>query len=76
MSAEREVLVLFAGTRGYLDKYPVSAVLDYEAKMLEFVTSGHADILEEIKTKKDISPELDKKIRAALDEFAAVYKPA
>ena len=76
MSAEREVLVLFAGTRGYLDKYPVSAVLDYEAKMLEFISSGHQDILDEIKTAKDISPDLDKKIRAALDDFAAVYKPA
>ncbi|MDR2455009.1 MAG: F0F1 ATP synthase subunit alpha, partial [Deltaproteobacteria bacterium] len=75
MSAEREVLVLFAGTRGYLDKYPVSAVLDYEAKMLDFVTSGHKDILDEIKDRKDISPELEKKIRAALDDFAAVYKP-
>ena len=76
MSAEREVLVLFAGTRGYLDKYPVSAVLDYEGKLLEFITSGHNDILDEIKSAKDISPELDKKIRAALDDFAAVYNPA
>ena len=76
MSAEREVLVLFAGTRGYLDKHPVSAVLDYEAKMLEFVESGHQDILLELKEKKDISPELDKKIRQALDDFAAAYQPA
>jgi F-type H+-transporting ATPase subunit alpha len=76
MSAEREVLVLFAGTRGYLDKYPVSAVLDYERKLLEFVGSGHQDVLDAIKSEKDISPELDKRIRQVLDDFAAVYKPA
>ncbi|MDR2198228.1 MAG: F0F1 ATP synthase subunit alpha [Deltaproteobacteria bacterium] len=74
MSAEREVVVLYAGTRGYLDKHPVSAVLDFEKKLLEFVDSRHPDILEKIKSEKDISPELDASIKSALDEFQGVYK--
>jgi F-type H+-transporting ATPase subunit alpha len=76
MPAEKEVVILFAGTRGYLDKYPISSVLDYEKKLFEHIESKHQDILEEIKVKKDISPELDTKIRSALDDFAAIYKPA
>ena len=76
MSAEREVLVLFAGTRGYLDKYPVSAVLDFERGLLEFVESGHQDLLDEIKERSDIDADLEKRIRRTLDDFAAVYKPA
>ncbi|MDR3154106.1 MAG: F0F1 ATP synthase subunit alpha, partial [Deltaproteobacteria bacterium] len=74
MPAEKEVVVLFAGTRGYLDDYPISAVQDYEAKLLEFIVNRHQDILEQIKNDKDISPELDKSIRAALDEFKGIYK--
>jgi F-type H+-transporting ATPase subunit alpha len=76
MPAEKEVVILFAGTRGYLDKYPVAAVQDYEKKLFEHIESKHQDIVDEIKTKKDISPELDSKIRSALDDFAAIYKPA
>ncbi|MDR3135184.1 MAG: F0F1 ATP synthase subunit alpha [Deltaproteobacteria bacterium] len=73
LSAEREVVVLFAGTRGYLDKYPVSAVQEYEKKLLEFIESRHQDIFDELKEKKDISSDLDAKIRAALGEFADIF---
>ena len=76
MPAEKEVMTLFAGTRGYLDKYPVSAVLDYEKQMFEFIESKYADILTELREKKDISPELDQKMKDALNEFATIYKPA
>jgi F-type H+-transporting ATPase subunit alpha len=75
MPAERMVLVLYAGTRGFLDPYPVSAVLDYEAKLLEFLGSRHQGILDQVKNDKDISPELDGKIKDALEEFKGLYKP-
>jgi F-type H+-transporting ATPase subunit alpha len=76
MPAEKEVVSLFAGTRGYLDKYPVSAVLDYEAQLFEFIEGRYQNILDEIKDKKDLSPELESKLRSALDEFATIYKPS
>ncbi len=75
MPAEKEVLTLYSGTRGYLDKYPVSAVLDYEKQMFEFVESKYPQILSELKDKKDISPELDATMKEALNEFATVYTP-
>ena len=76
MPAEKEVLTLYAGTRGYLDKYPVSSVLDYEKQMFDFIESKYPDILSEIKEVKDISPELDGKIKDALTEFATVFTPS
>ncbi|MDR1035804.1 MAG: F0F1 ATP synthase subunit alpha [Deltaproteobacteria bacterium] len=76
MPAEREVVVLFAGTRGYLDEYPVSTVLDYETKLLDFMTNRHPEIFDAIKNDRDISPETDASLRAALDEFKGIYKPA
>ncbi|MDR1608753.1 MAG: F0F1 ATP synthase subunit alpha [Deltaproteobacteria bacterium] len=75
MPAEKEVVSLFAGTRGFLDKYPIASVLDYETKLFEFIESRHSGILDELRDKKDISSELEGKIRAALDEFAVIYKP-
>jgi len=76
MPAERQILILYAGTFGYLDEWPVEAVSDYEKQMLEFMESKHVDLLNEIKEKKDISDELEEKIKAALDEFKAVFQPA
>ncbi|UQZ87919.1 F0F1 ATP synthase subunit alpha [Deltaproteobacteria bacterium Smac51] len=75
MPAEKEVMTLYSGTRGFLDKYPVSAVLDYEKQMFEFVESKYPEILSELKDKKDISPELDTKMKEALTEFSTVYTP-
>ncbi|UCF82886.1 MAG: F0F1 ATP synthase subunit alpha [Desulfobacteraceae bacterium] len=74
--AEKEVMILFAGTFGYLDEWPVEAVSEYEKQMLEFMESKHSDLLSEIKDKKEISDELEEKMKAALDEFKGIFQPA
>jgi F-type H+-transporting ATPase subunit alpha len=73
MSLAQEVIILFAGTRGFLDKYPVDKLRSYEAQLLGFVESKYPEIMKEIDDKKVISPELDKQIRATLTEFDSVY---
>ncbi|MDR2349144.1 MAG: F0F1 ATP synthase subunit alpha [Deltaproteobacteria bacterium] len=75
MPAEKEVLVLYAGTRGFLDKYPLNTISDYEAKLLDFVENRHSGILQRIKETNDISEDLDKEIKDALTEFDTIYKP-
>jgi F-type H+-transporting ATPase subunit alpha len=76
MPGEKQIMILYAGTFGYLDEWPVEAVSDYEKQMLEFMESKYVDLLNEIKEKKDISDELEEKIKAALDEFKTVFQPA
>ena len=56
MSLGQEIVVLFAGTRGFIDKYEVEKVRVYEEQLLAFVESKHPDILKEIEDKKVISP--------------------
>ncbi|MBA4422583.1 MAG: F0F1 ATP synthase subunit alpha [Syntrophus sp. (in: bacteria)] len=73
MSLAQEVVILFAGTRGFLDKYPVDKLKNYEAQLLAFAEGKYPEIMKEIDEKKVISPELDKKLRAALTEFDSVY---
>ena len=75
MPAEKQIMILYAGTFGYLDELPVERVSDYEKQMLEFMEGKHIDLLNEIKEKNDISDELEEKIKAALDEFKAVFQP-
>jgi len=76
MNAGKQVAILFAGANGYLDEWPVEAVVDYEKQMLEFLESKYPEILSEIKEKDDISDNLDEKMRKALDEFKEAFQPA
>jgi len=76
MPAEKQVAILFAGSKGYLDEWPVEAVSDYEKQMLEFLGTRHPELLTEIKEKNDINEELEGKMVKALDEFKGVFHPA
>jgi F-type H+-transporting ATPase subunit alpha len=66
--------VIFAGTKGYLDKIPVRDVGRFEAGMLAHLRSKHHDLLDWI-TKADpkIKDDAEKKVRAAIDEYAADF---
>jgi F-type H+-transporting ATPase subunit alpha len=68
-----QVLVIFAGTRGYLDKLPVDRVLEWEGKFLTFMSDQKAEVRKELADKKDLDDALIAKIRAAIDEFNAQF---
>ena len=73
MSLAQEIVVLFAGTRGFIDKYDVEKVRVYEEQLLSFVQSKHQDIMKEIDDKKIISPDLEKKMKDVMTEFDSVF---
>lgn len=73
MNLSKQIVVLFAGTKGYLDKYKVDKVRAYEEQLLGFVESKYSDIMKEIEEKKIISPELEKKMKDMLTEFDSVF---
>jgi F-type H+-transporting ATPase subunit alpha len=71
MPVERQVLAIFAGTKGYLDEVPVASVLAFRDGFLDFVESAYPEIGATIAAEKLISPDTEAKLRAALDEFSA-----
>jgi F-type H+-transporting ATPase subunit alpha len=73
MSLGEEVVVLFAGTRGFLDKYPVDKLKGYEPQVLDYVKGKYPEILKEIDDKQIISPELEKKMKEVLTEFDNIF---
>ena len=74
MPAEKEVMILFAAARGYLDEWPESAVSDYENQMLEFMQNKHPGLMNEIKKTGEINIDLEHNLLKALDEFKTVFK--
>ncbi len=74
MPAEREVMSLYSGTRGFLDTIPVDKVGQYEQQMLAFIERKYPEIFAEIKEKNVIGDSLDEKMSSALKEFAGVFQ--
>ena len=80
MPVEEQVVSIFAGVRGYLDKLDLKEVGDFEEKALNSLRANHPKYLEEIAETKVISEELDKKLTAFYDslinEFEKVEEAA
>ncbi len=73
MPVEEEVVSIYAGVKGYLDKLAVSDVRRFETELLRSMRGKSKDILDAIRTQKALSPELEAKLKDALDAFAATF---
>ena len=71
---ERQISIIYAGTRGFLDKYPVDVLHQYEQQLYSFLESKHIELLKEIKESKAISEDLDNRMKAAFTEFDSVFQ--
>jgi F-type H+-transporting ATPase subunit alpha len=71
---EKQVVIIFAGTNGYLDPIPVTEVKRYEKELYSFLDLRHPEILKEVAEKKDIKGELTDRIKAVLVEFGEVFQ--
>jgi F-type H+-transporting ATPase subunit alpha len=73
MPVEEQVVVIFAGTRGYLDQVDVGAVTRFETAMLGELRANHSDLLAKIRTEKEVSPEIEKSLVEFLDGFLKTF---
>ncbi len=73
MPVEQQVVVIYAGTQGFVDELPTASLGRYEEELLKFVADKHADILEGIRTKKNLDDELKGKLKKALEAFGEKF---
>jgi F-type H+-transporting ATPase subunit alpha len=71
---EKQVTILFAGTRGFLDKYPIDVLAKYEAGLYTFIEERHPKVFTELAEKKNITDDIDKMLKAALGEYDEEFK--
>jgi F-type H+-transporting ATPase subunit alpha len=69
-----EVFVIYAGTRGHLDRVPVNKVQEWEKTFLTFMRDQKPEIRRALDEKKDLTDEITKMIEAAIKEFNAQHK--
>ena len=73
MGVEYQVIIIFAATRKFLLDIPVDAVQRFEKELFAFIDTKYPEIPEEIRTKKELSDELTKKLTDAVTEFKGQF---
>ncbi len=71
---EKQVTIIFAGTKGFLDKLPIETLRDYEQEMYAFIEANEPGIFTELREKQIISPELEEKMKQTLSSFGDTFK--
>jgi F-type H+/Na+-transporting ATPase subunit alpha len=71
---EKQVLILYAGTKGFLDEFSVDVLTKYEAGVYKFVENRYPQIYSGIAEEKKITDELDALLQKALKEYNDEFK--
>ena len=74
LPVEKQILIIFAGTNGYLEMYPESVLQRYEEGLYNLVEEEQPEILREIREKKTLDADLEKKIKAIMEKFKGQFK--
>ncbi|MEO0225383.1 MAG: F0F1 ATP synthase subunit alpha [candidate division WOR-3 bacterium] len=74
MAVEKQVMIIFAGISGLIDDVPVNKIRDFEDKFLKFMDSMHPEIGAEIKKTKDLTVEVEEKLKKYIEEFKGIFE--
>jgi F-type H+-transporting ATPase subunit alpha len=73
MPVERQVVVIFAATQGFLDKYPTASMRKYEDQLFAFLDRKYPEIFSAILSTGKLEGEAKAKLESALKEFGGTF---
>ena len=69
LSLDKQVMIIYAGTQGLIDKVPVDKVVEFEQSLHQYMDANHPDIGRSIMETNELPPEQEQKLEAAIKEF-------
>ena len=73
LKMEEQVAVIYAGVNGYLDALPVNRIRAFEDGLLSLVRGKHIEILDSIRTSRDLSSETEAKLKDVVQNYAKSF---
>src|ERR1700685_3649714 len=73
LTTEKQIVVIYAGTNGFLDDLKVEEIHAFEAGLYPYLDSAQSQLLNDIATKKSLDDDLKNRIKSALDEYKANF---
>jgi F-type H+-transporting ATPase subunit alpha len=74
LSVERQIVIIYAGTRGFVDHLPLGSLKKYEHELNAFVESRHPDLFADILKERELSEKIRAKLDSVLEEFKEAFK--
>ncbi|MET0586686.1 MAG: F0F1 ATP synthase subunit alpha [Candidatus Binatia bacterium] len=74
LAVQQQILIIYAGTNGFVDELPLTALKKYEQELYSFIESKHPDIFADILKKRELDGDLRAKLNKALEEFKGIFK--
>ena len=71
---EKQILIIYAGTNGFVDELPITALKKYEQELYAFIEAKHPDIYDDILKKRELDSDLRAKMNRALEELKEGFK--
>ena len=74
LPVEKQVMIVYAATNGYLDDIPTEAVGRFEAEFYKFLDENFAKLVSELRDKKDIDEAFTGELKKAIEKFKQEFK--
>jgi F-type H+-transporting ATPase subunit alpha len=73
VAVEKQVVIIYAGTRGYIDKLEIAHIGAYEKGLYDFIEKKYPTIYENIRVKKSLDDQTEALLKKALEEFGTAF---
>ena len=73
ISVENQIIIIYAVINDFLKDIPVDRIAEYETALFEHMANEHAEIIDDLKKNKVLSPDNEEKLKAVLKNFAANF---
>jgi F-type H+/Na+-transporting ATPase subunit alpha len=73
LPVEKQIVIIYAGTRGFVDAIAVNQIAAFEKGLYDFIEKKYPEIYETLRTKKQLDEETEKKLKKALEDFGTAF---
>lgn len=73
LAIEKQVVIIYAGAQGYLDDIAPSNIQRFESELYPFIEASYPEVLDDIRTKKQLDKEIEEKLKKLLEEFKSNF---
>ena len=73
LPVERQIILLFAGTKGFLDRVAVASISNYEQGLYQFMDARHSEVVSRVASEKKLDDQLTADLENALKEFTEQF---
>ncbi|WXA92679.1 F0F1 ATP synthase subunit alpha [Pendulispora brunnea] len=73
LPVERQVVLIYAATKGFVDGLPVDRLASYEKELYAYLDANHPEVFEKVRTKKVLDKELEGELRGILEKFGKAF---